>query len=234
MSGERGTGRTTLLAELTEGVHPVWFDGLDLLRLTEMEWIRAVAVALDSGLRPVVVDNVHLLSPLAAHGLYESTSRSAGWFALASAPLGTVSPDVYRLIDSCRTRVELIPLRLRKHEITTLIDAMLEGMGARIRFTAGAMRLLLAHDWPGNVAELEAEVLAASRTRSVGDVSVGDLGRLRERAAMPLLSAIDSAQRTVIEDKLIAHRGNKLAAARHLGISRTTLYKRMRRFGIAG
>ena len=56
---------------------------------------------------------------------------------------------------------------------------------------------------------------------------------MRERAAAPQLSALDAALRATIEDELIRHRGNKLAAARALNISRTTLYKRIRDFGIS-
>ncbi|PRC53006.1 transcriptional regulator, partial [Mycobacterium sp. ITM-2017-0098] len=55
----------------------------------------------------------------------------------------------------------------------------------------------------------------------------------RERAAAPRLSALDTVLRATIEEELTRNRGNKLAAARALNISRTTLYKRIRDFGIS-
>ena len=130
-------------------------------------------------------------------------------------------------------RLALLPLRLRKHEIPALVEAMLTELSSPARFTPAALRTLLAHDWPGNDSELRAEVTAAARRRSAGDIADVDLVRLKDRAAGPLLGAIDTALRATVEEALARHGGNKLAAARSLGISRTTLYKRMRAFGLS-
>ncbi len=232
--GEPGTGRSAVLANLMADRNPADFDALDVAYQPEKAWLQGVLDALEIADRPVLVENVHLLSPLIAHGLYVAADQSSAWFAVSSAPLTTLSPDVFRLVDSCRRRIELLPLRLRKHEIPALIEDILGDSKAPVRFTPPAMRALIAYDWPGNLTELRAEVLAASRTRSVGDVTTGDLGRLQERMAARPLGAIDGVVRTVIEDELARHKGNKVAVARSLNISRTTLYKRMRAFGISG
>ncbi|MGA9870512.1 MAG: helix-turn-helix domain-containing protein [Rhodococcus sp. (in: high G+C Gram-positive bacteria)] len=234
VAGEPGTGRSTILADLMKGHDPILFDALDSILQSEKQWLHTVIASLDSADRPVAVDNVHLLSPQIAHALHKAVERSVVWFAVSSEPLISLSPDAFRLVDGCRTRVELLPLRLRKHEIPVLVDGLLAEIGSPIRFTPAALRALIGHEWPGNLTELRAEVLAAARLRSAGDVTDRDLGRLRERTATPRLGAIDSALRTVIEDELARHGGNKLAVAKTLNISRTTLYKKMRPFGIDG
>ncbi|OZE92429.1 hypothetical protein CH298_02520 [Rhodococcoides fascians] len=234
VAGETGTGRTTLLTDLMDGHDPVGFDALDTVLHSAQHWLHTVTEALEHEHRPVAVENVHLLSPPIAHALYTATTRSRVWFAVSSAPLITLSPEVFRIVDACRTRVELLPLRLRKHEIPALAEQYLAEAHASIRFTPAAMHALLTYDWPGNLTELRTEVHAAMRLRTAGDVTPRDLGRLQERLASRPLGAIDGAVRTVIETELRRHRGNKVAVAKALSLSRTTLYKRMKAFGIDG
>lgn len=230
--GERGTGRTTVLTNLMAGAQPALFDAGDLVHEPESAWLRRLTRALDTAEHPVVIENVHLLSPLAAHAAHTALAQTEAWFALSSDPLHVLSPAVFALVDTCTTRLELLPLRLRKHEIPALVDAMLTELSSTVRFTPAAIRTLLAHNWPGNVSELRAEVTAATRSRSAGDITERDLVRLNHRACAPALSANDAALRVTLEEALASHGGNKLAAARSLGISRTTLYKRMHAYGL--
>lgn len=231
---ERGTGRTTVLTRLMADAEPALFDAIELVYEPEGTWLQRVTDALDCPERPVVIENVHLLSPTAARATRVAIERTSAWFALSSDPLHLLSPDVFALIDTSAVRLALLPLRLRKHEIPALVDAMLPELTSAVRFTPAALRVLLEHDWPGNLSELRAEVTAATRRRSVGDITDADLARLNDRAAAPRLSAIDTALRATLDEALARHGGNKLAAARSLGISRTTLYKRMRAFGLGG
>ncbi|MGA9873957.1 MAG: helix-turn-helix domain-containing protein [Rhodococcus sp. (in: high G+C Gram-positive bacteria)] len=234
VAGEAGSGRTTVLSDLMGARHPVVFDAFEAVLHPAQQWLHGAIEALENGNRPVAVENVHLLTPPIAHALHVAMTRSRVWFAVSSAPLIALSSEVFRVVDMCRTRVELLPLRLRKHEIPAIVEQYLADMRAPIRFTPAAMHALIAHDWPGNLAELRSEVHAAARLRTVGDVSHRDLGRIQERSASRPLGAIDGALRTVIEDELYRHGGNKAAVAKALGISRTTLYKRMAAFGIDG
>lgn len=231
--GERGTGRSAALTRLLADADPIVFDGVDRVHEPETDWLQRLTGALDDATRPVVIENVHLLSPHAARATRAALEETSAWFALSSDPVNLLTPEVFALIDSSAVRLALLPLRLRKHEIPGLVQATLTALSSTARFTPAALRTLLAYDWPGNDSELRAEVTAASRRRSAGDIADGDLIRLKDRAAGPMLGAIDTAMRATVADALATHRGNKLATARSLGISRTTLYKRMQAFGLS-
>jgi hypothetical protein len=230
--GERGTGRTTVLTQLMRDVEPVVFDAAEVVYESESAWLQRLTLALDGAEDPVVIEDVHLLSPSAARIAHLAVERTSAWVALSSNPLHLLTTDVFALVDSSDVRLELLPLRLHKHEIPAMVEAMLAELSSTVRFTPGAVRALLDHNWPGNVAELRNEVAAAARRRSAGDVAEGDLVRLKDRASAPELSVIDTALRATLEEALARHGGNKLAAARSLNISRTTLYKRMHTFGL--
>ena len=100
--------------------------------------------------------------------------------------------------------------------------------------TAAAMTALMGYDWPGNLAELRSEVTEVAATRSVGDITARDLIRPRSGAPAARLGTLDAAMREAIVRELERHGGNKRTTAEQLGISRTTLYKRMKDLGIVG
>lgn len=108
---------------------------------------------------------------------------------------------------------------------------------------AAAMRQLERYDWPGNVRELEnvltrAVVLCRGRTIGVDDLPPA-LSRLHPTAApsdisptQPLRKALEEPERALLEAALRENGWNRQATARQLGINRTTLYKKMKRFGL--
>jgi DNA-binding NtrC family response regulator len=107
--------------------------------------------------------------------------------------------------------------------------------------TAEAERLLLLHPWPGNVRELRNE---ASQCAALvrGEIRPEDLsfvvpGReLRPgttSTVCPLGDAVEQAEREQIVRALALAAGNKSEAARLLGITRRSLYRRLRRYDLA-
>jgi DNA-binding NtrC family response regulator/Tfp pilus assembly protein PilF len=104
----------------------------------------------------------------------------------------------------------------------------------RVEITPEAASVLTAYPWPGNVRELEnciKRVLALRReSGDLGaDELVGHLGQLEPRRVVPSSAP---GERAEIVAALERARGNKSAAASILGVSRKTLYSRMRRLGI--
>ncbi|GAA1241449.1 transcriptional regulator MimR [Prauserella halophila] len=248
ITGEPGTGRgsaTTVLA----GPDPIArADAGELTLLGESEWTARLErlAATHQGL--VVVRDVHLLPPPAVSRLARLLDKTSAWFAFTArtgaAAHGTGSPTGDSGVDSrvgggvdaellarVHRRAELPPLRARRGDIPTLARAMLAGVrpDGTPRLTAGALELLSAQPWPGNLRELETVLTDVTEGRSAGDITARDLAPLCPvTTTAPALSGWQRAEYEAITRALAAVGGNKVRAARDLGISRSTLYNRIR------
>ena len=93
------------------------------------------------------------------------------------------------------------------------------------------VRVLRRHDWPGNVRQLAATVRALTARAAGGVVTVEDLpAHIRVASSTPALSRMDEAERDAIVAALRDAGGNRQEAARILGISRSTLYRKLAAF----
>ncbi len=121
--------------------------------------------------------------------------------------------------------VEIPPLRTRPEDIGPIAASIL---GDR-RLRPEALQLLERLPWPGNVREL-AIALHATSAPSIG---VGDLPpELRALAARVPTTGLQRLEAEAIARALAGCGGNKLEAARALGISRSTLYRKLRAYGL--
>ena len=137
--------------------------------------------------------------------------------------------------------IHLPPLRDRNGDVLLMASVFLRQLahqqGKRIRgFADDAIRAMKAYPWPGNVRELlnklrrgvvmaEGPYLAAKDMElSLGEeeVSSESLGRMREKMEVDFLA-----------QALARHHGNLSRVARDLEISRPTLYRRLRQYGLA-
>ncbi len=140
-----------------------------------------------------------------------------------------------------RLRVVVIPippLRERRTDIPLLARHFLEVYGQRfgrpgLRLSREAMAVLMAHDFPGNVRELENLVQAAVALSPGDTITVRDLllttGE-RNGEEEDWLVPLREVERRHIERVLRSVGGNRRAAARILGIDRSTLYRKMKYF----
>lgn len=142
--------------------------------------------------------------------------------------------------------IHLPPLRERREDIPLLVEHFLRELcpetGRSIRGIArDALQLMLDYDWPGNIRQLRNAVEHACVTVSGDQISLLDLPpEIREsarpkadREAQPF-SAEQRAERDRIAAALRQFDGNRTRTAQHLGISRVTLWKKIRRYGLAG
>jgi DNA-binding NtrC family response regulator len=131
--------------------------------------------------------------------------------------------------------IHLPPLRERREDIPLLVQRFIarfsELMGRPVTgVTAAALTSLIEHDWPGNVRQLE-NVLHRAVLLCEGDqVDVPDLALAPPAAGLPATPPSDLAgvERDAIIEALRRCEGNKVAAARLLGIARQTLYNKLR------
>jgi two-component system, NtrC family, response regulator HydG len=131
------------------------------------------------------------------------------------------------------------PLRERRDDIPLLAAHFLAGYhgrtGAAKSLTPEASARLMAHLWPGNVRELENVLEQAAALSGGPEIGAQDIHI--EAIPMPgegstLAEAVEVAERRAIESALARAGGELTAVARDLGISGTTLWRKMKRLGI--
>src|SRR3954454_25087229 len=137
-------------------------------------------------------------------------------------------------------RFQLPPLRERREDIPTLVDFFLDKynrkMQAKSRLREGVLEVLCNYDYPGNIRELENMVEQAVALSGGGLIALDDIvpstnqGHLSSGCA--LAEVVDGAERQAIEAALRDCDGSRERAADLLGISATTLWRKMTRLGI--
>ncbi len=132
-------------------------------------------------------------------------------------------------------RVSVPPLRERAEDIPLLVSyflaqARLSSARAATEVQPEALARLCAYTWPGNVRELKNAIEHAVIRCRGGQVTLGDLPPEILDHDVPAGRPRD--ERADILDALSAEGGNRIAAAKRLGISRATLYRRLERLGI--
>jgi two-component system response regulator HydG len=148
--------------------------------------------------------------------------------------------------------LEIPPLKKRREDIPLLAQHFLEMFAAKNQkgikgYTPRAMDLLIRYDWPGNVRELMNAVERAVVLSQANFLSEKDFTIIRGSEVNPSESAPDSAdtqimmdgvtpleevEKTTILNTLEASGGNKSEAARRLGITRKTLHKKLKAYGV--
>ncbi len=137
--------------------------------------------------------------------------------------------------------IKIPPLRERKEDIPYLLDFFLKKQRAKTgkdaRFSERAIQGLLRYEWPGNVRELENVVERCVILSHGGLIDVKDLplsiqGEREDRINFSLSDVVTEAERDHIIRILKLTKGNRTKAAQLLGISRKTLWEKMRIYGI--
>ncbi|GAA4722963.1 transcriptional regulator MimR [Nocardioides endophyticus] len=237
ISGQPGTGRSTRARELAPLPTRVLRAATALLE-GDVAWAKAFEAGMRHTEGSVVVDGIDLLSDELLDLVIEGVDRSVRpQVILVSAPIDSLSGRAAMLAGAATVREELPPLGARRDEISDLAASMLRDVAASgsVHLTPGAMHALAAHSWPGNLRELKAVVTHAAARRSTGGIAAGDLPEgYRTTTPGRALSPLERAERDAIRVALRAADGNKVRAARELGLSRTTLYARIRQLRIDG
>jgi len=159
---------------------------------------------------------------------------------------GTFRKDLYFRLNV--VTVHLPALRERRSDIPMLAHWFLDrhAPGSSMQVTHAAMKCLLQYDWPGNVRELENCI---ERAVALGDGKTIDLSDLPPTIASASPSAepaegsitnpvsstdLEDIERATIERVFQQVKGDKALAGKMLGISRATLYRKLKRYNIGG
>ena len=154
---------------------------------------------------------------------------------------GTFRRDLYFRLNVLSLRIP--PLRERRQDIPLLVGHFLEKLsrdsGSARNMSPEAMKILLAYDWPGNVRELEHCLERACALNSGPEIHPTDLPSGisgRGHAVAPAngsakIVPISELEKQTILEAIAQLNGDKLLAARLLGIGKTTLYRKLKEYG---
>jgi DNA-binding NtrC family response regulator len=150
----------------------------------------------------------------------------------------TFREDLYYRINAIE--IEIPPLRHRKEDIPVLASFFLKKYREQYRketliFSEAALEQLKQHPWPGNIRELEhaiekAVILSAGNV--ISDVSLAAGPEHSQTSSPPSSLNLEEHERAVIAQALREERGNVSATAKVLGINRSTLYQKMKKYGL--
>lgn len=166
----------------------------------------------------------------------------------AEVAAGRFRQDLYYRVNV--VTVELPPLRERLGDIPLLTEHFVAKYAAQTGrrvagFSPEALQCMQRYRWPGNVRELEncvERAVVLSRGEQIGlddlpepvlaTVAGVDLEAATPSGPMTLRAALEGPERRIIEATLRAHGWNRQATAAALDVDRTTLYKKMKRYGL--
>jgi len=137
--------------------------------------------------------------------------------------------------------IQLPPLRERQEDIALLLDHFLRIFSKKYQKTitgvsSPALKKLERYHWPGNIRELihaieRAVILAESQMLQPSDFLFPETEKEVERFVFNNYN-LDEVEKTVIRKALKKHAGNVSHAAKELGLTRTSLYRRMEKYGL--
>jgi PAS domain S-box-containing protein len=154
---------------------------------------------------------------------------------------GNFREDLYYRINV--VRVELPPLRNRKEDIPILVEHFIDRFNrlqhkSILGISGEALSLLMAHNWPGNIRELENVIERSFILCNASHIGIAHLpeeltarGKLNTHASS-MRSARELMDAQAIRSALERNGYNRLAAARELGIHKSTLFRKIKRLGI--
>ena len=139
-------------------------------------------------------------------------------------------------------KIEIPPLRQREGDSLLLAETFLSRIGGQLgkpdlAFSPEALRLIQSHGWPGNVRQLENAVERAVNVAETDTLLEGDLGLPASAPAATLLpdgkvTLLRDVESALIAAQMEEHGGNISKVARVLGVSRPTLYRKLRKYAI--
>ena len=242
LEGEPGVGKLALVRAVHQRRNPAArchvLDAADAACIPD--WLSLVRAELLDGTGMLVLRHVHVLNAAQVRGLTAALSqargagRVAGLRVAATLDRGAARADLTSLLRLFPGTVVVPPLRHHSEDLRDLVPFFLGKLSQQGRVTCSpaATQLLLRHAWPGNATQLWTVLKQVVRRRRVGQIMPEDLPPECWTVSRRMLSPLESIERDAIVQSLLDHSGNKIRAARALGMSRATIYRRIHEYGI--
>ncbi len=234
LAGEPGAGKTAVAqaVALRHGHRPVVLD-CALFDDWADEVTSSEAVILQHA-DALSADGMRRLTDLLTTWQGAPPERSPAWVAVTLGDEPSEADVQGWLMPFFAHTVEVPPLRHRIEDLRQLVPYLLSRYGNNRPLTASdaCLRQLMRLPWAGNVRQLGEALAEAARRRRTDTLEVTDLPSESRTFTRRQLTKLETIERDAIVRSLSAHRGNKERAAADLGMSRATIYRKIRAFGI--
>ncbi|HEY5785155.1 MAG TPA: helix-turn-helix domain-containing protein [Microlunatus sp.] len=242
VAGEPGVGKLAVLSAVQLRRQPVGrllvVDAAD--DQDDPDWMPSVRRAVAGDADSLVVRHVDALDVRRLRVLSSALSTASTahptrplWVAVTLTN-GTHSKALLQLLQLFPTTVDLPPLRLHREDILPLVTLFLSRLsqGRQLSCSPAALRLLMRMDLPGNTRQLHELLREVVKHRRTGVVEPGDLPAEAHTLSRRVLSPLEALERDAIVKCLADAHDNKARAARALGMSRATIYRKIHDYGI--
>ncbi|MEV6441502.1 helix-turn-helix domain-containing protein [Amycolatopsis sp. NPDC051716] len=239
LEGEPGTGKLTL----TKGLHQRHHPAARLLTVDAAapgtDWAALPREHAEAPIRTLVIRHADRLAAPAATALAAvlrtlREDASAPWVVVTLVPEAETEPALAELLKFFPRTVRVPPLRHHVEDLAELVPLVLSklGYGGRLTCSAAALHLLMRAEWPGNTGQLHQVLRKVAQRRRAGTIRPGDLPAEFHAVTRRPLNRFESIERDAIVRCLEDADGNKVRAAKLLGISRATIYRKIHEYGI--
>jgi len=241
LTGERGVGKLVLARAVHQRRNPTGrFHVLSLP--TGPGWAdQARKELLDPTTDTLVIRNVDQLGAQRVNTLAatlreaRADDRGGPSWVVVTLTTGGADADLGELLRFVPSTVEVPPLRHHIEDLRELVPFFLSKLshGSGLTCSPEAMQLLMRSTWPGNTRQLY-EVLKqiVQRRRRSGAIQAGDLPPEYRTVSRRSLSQLEAMERDAVVQSLLDADGNKAQAAKALGMSRATMYRKIHEYGI--
>lgn len=243
LEGEPGVGKTTLL----QGAHHAADPRARIRLLDEKDaadperWLEVVAEELDADGGSLVLRHVDLLGPELVDSLTEMLLRHSGvdagtgpWVALTMSGGEHNAQVESQLLPHFPHTVVVPALRHHIEDLTHLVPHLLGRISRaqELSVAPAVLNHLMKLPWHGNVEQLRKVLVRTARVRRSGVVVLDDLPAECRAVTRRRLSQMESLERDALIAALVTHGGRKERAAEALGLSRATVYRKIKDYGI--
>lgn len=249
--GEVGSGRTTLLREVFLHLWPAGrHRTIDAVDLSAGDRIDAAELRVDGvpnlvilrGIDRLTSDGLDVVEAFLAGaesgpGLNNAVGALGDGPLLVAATMNSQAAKKVRLDRVLRYfdhSISVPALRHRIIDLPQLVSRLLAEIAPTrsVSVSADALRVLSSHSWPRNVAQLREALEHAVDQRPVGEIQVKNLPGWCHSGTKRQLSAVEIAERDAIVVALDRCNGNRVQAALAVGMSRSSLYRKLRTYAI--
>jgi sigma-54 dependent transcriptional regulator, acetoin dehydrogenase operon transcriptional activator AcoR len=238
LEGESGVGKLALVRAVHQRHNPV--APCHVVDVTAgSDWLAEVREELADGTGLLIIRHVDALNARQIRALTEALAgakagREAAPRVAITLDREQATTDLTGLLRLFPGTVLVPPLRHHNEDLRELVPFFLGKLSqqGRVSCSPAVMQLMLRHHWTGKATQLWQVLKQVVQHRRTGQIMPQDLPPECWTVSRRVLSPLESIERDAIVQSLLDNAGNKIRAARALGMSRATIYRRIHEYGI--